>query len=72
MQGHLKGGKETAFKYKMINWGKQNFERETTVMWNQMVDCIRRVTKEVLGELQEKKYNYKETYWWILDVLQAV
>ena len=58
----LKGERATLFKDKVIDKGEWNFEGETTAMWNQMTDCIRKVAKDVLGELKGKR-NYNKEAW---------
>ena len=40
---------------KVIEEGEWNFKGETTAMWNQMTNYIRKVAKEVLGESEKKK-----------------
>ena len=46
------------FKDKVTKEGEQNFQGETTEMWNQMAYCIRKVVKKMLGESKEKiHYN---------------
>ena len=40
-----------------------NFEGETTAVWNQMANCIRKVDKEVLGESKGKRHDNEETQW---------
>ena len=41
-------GDENIFLFLFEKEGDWKFERETTAMWNQMVNCIRKVAKEVL------------------------
>ena len=41
-------------------------------MQNQMTNCIRKVTKEVLGELKGKGHYNKETQWWSVAVQEAI
>ena len=38
----LKGVRATIFKDKVIDEGERNFEGETTAMWNQMTNCVRK------------------------------
>ena len=43
----------------MIDERAWNFEGETASMWNHMADYIRKVLKEVLGELKGKRHYNK-------------
>ena len=36
-----------------------------------MGKCIRKVTKEVLGELKGKRHDNKETWWWSVKEEEA-
>lgn len=60
------------FQDKVIDKGEWNFEGETTVMWNQMANCIRKVTKQVLGESKGKRHDNKETWQWGVEVQEAI
>ena len=61
----LKRERTTLFKDKVIDEGAWGFEGETTAMWNQMANCIRKVAKEVFGESKGKKHDKKEIRWCI-------
>ena len=41
-------------------------------MWNEMVGCIKRVAKEVLGESRGKVQSSKETWWWNDEVQNTI
>ena len=41
-------------------------------MWNEKASCIKRVTKEVLGESKECGQLNKETWWWNEEVQAMV
>ena len=55
----LKAKRATMFKDKVIEEGERNFKGESIAIWNQMADYIRKVAKEVLGELKGKIYYDK-------------
>lgn len=57
----MKGERTIIFKYKVIKREARNLERETTMMWNQISDRIRRVTKKVLGEQKGKRHYIKKS-----------
>ena len=46
----LKGDGQTPFVSRLIKEANQEDEVDSNVMWNKMVDCIRHVAKEELGE----------------------
>ena len=58
----LKGERTTTFKDKVIEEGERNFEGETTMMWNQMANYIRKVAKELRRESKGKRHYNKETW----------
>jgi len=41
-----------------------NFEADPNKMWDTMAGCIRRISKEVLGESKGRAPAAKETWWW--------
>ena len=41
-------------------------------MWNQMANYVRKVVKEVLEESKGKRHGNKETWWWSIEVPEAV
>lgn len=49
-----------------------DLEGETTLMWNQMADLVRRVAKEVHGESTVKIYFDKETSWWSVEIQEGI
>ncbi|XP_058211575.1 uncharacterized protein LOC131323748 [Rhododendron vialii] len=60
----LRGEKLEVFKERMsqeVQWG---VEGDSDNMWNTIADDIRRISKEVLGELKGKCPISKETLWW--------
>ena len=68
----LKGERATLFKGKVIEEGDWKFEGETTAMWKQMTNCIRKIAKEVLGEPKGKRNYNKGTWWWSVEGQQVV
>ena len=69
---NLKNEKLAKFRDKLKNEGKWNLEEDTNVMWNEMVGCIKRVAKEVLGESRGKVQSSKETWWWNDEVQKTI
>ena len=47
----LKGERATIFKDKEGEW---NFKRETTMMWNQITNCIKKLLKRCLESQKGK------------------
>lgn len=52
------------FKGKMLQQARWALDDDSNSMWNTMVDTIRRVSKEFLGESKGKGSISKETWWW--------
>jgi hypothetical protein len=69
---NLKGEKLELFKDKVLNEATWNSEEETNIMWNKMATCIRRISKEILGESKGKGPQSKETWWWNEEVQNIV
>lgn len=68
----MKGERATIFKDKVITEGEWNCEANTTAIWNQLANCIRKVAKEVLGESKGKIHYNKKTLWWSVEVQEVV
>ncbi|GMP48558.1 hypothetical protein CsSME_00015871 [Camellia sinensis var. sinensis] len=37
-------------------------------MWNLMTNCMRRISRKVLGELKGQGPNFRKTWWWKEEV----
>ena len=46
----MKGEKVEIFREKMLKEATWNLEDETNTLWNKMDECVKRITKEILGE----------------------
>ena len=51
--------------------GNWDMEEDANIMWNSMANCMRRISREVLGESKGKRSNSMETLRW-RDEVQAV
>ena len=51
----MKGERATIFRDKVTMEGDWDFEGETTAMWKQMTNYIRKATKEMFGVLKGKR-----------------
>ena len=58
--GSLKGEKLQTFKDKMLKEEPRNLEDETNKMWSAVAKCIKRISKQVLGESNGKGPRSKE------------
>ncbi|XP_058217647.1 uncharacterized protein LOC131328767 [Rhododendron vialii] len=67
----LRGEKLQVFKEKMSQEVRWEVEGDSDNMWNTIVDGIRRISKEVLGESKGKCLISKETWWWN-DEIQTI
>ncbi|CAL5400242.1 unnamed protein product [Camellia sinensis] len=67
----LKGDKLEIFKNRMDKEGTWDLEGGANTIWNSMANCMRRISREVLGESKGTGPSSKETWWWREEV-QAV
>lgn len=72
MWGHLKDEIVVAFKHKVIEEGEWISKGEATMMWDQMVDCIKQATKKVHEELEGKRHSDKKTWRWSVKFQEAI
>ena len=69
---NLKGEKVEIFRDKMLKEAIWDLEDETNILWNKMDECVKRITKGILGESKGKCPFYKDTWWWNDDVQNIV
>ncbi|GMP25558.1 hypothetical protein CsSME_00002369 [Camellia sinensis var. sinensis] len=68
----LKGDKLEIFKNKMDKEGTWDLEDDANIMWNSMANCMRRISREVLGESKGMRPCARETWWWREEVQVVV
>jgi len=65
---NLKGEKEIKPSKKIKSEGNWKFEGDSSKMWEEMADCIRRSAREVLGVSREESGRTKGAWWWSEEV----
>ena len=60
----LNGEKQYVFKDKIIKKEKWEPYEDVDKIWNEMTTCIKRESKEELGESEGCGWATKETWWW--------
>ena len=68
----LKGVGQTPFVSRLIKEANWEDEVDSNVTWNKMVDCIRHVAKEELGESKGMVSSGKDTSWWNEEVKRII
>ena len=56
----------------MLKEDTWDLEDETNILWNKIGECVKRITKGILGESRKKCPYCKDTWWWNEDVQTIV
>ena len=67
----LKGDKLEIFKNRVDKEGTWDLEDDANTMWNTMANCMRKISREVLGESKRTRPSSREKWCWREEV-QAV
>ena len=69
---NLKGEMLNTFVERLRFERNCNLIEEPTMMWGSMAKCIKKVGKEVLGEVRRRVDVKKETWWWCEEVQRVI
>ena len=69
---NLKRDRQTSVVDRLIKETNWKEEVDSNVMWNKIIDCIRHVAKEELGESKGMASSGKNTSWWKEEVKRTI